>query len=222
MSAHDVTTIDQLRSLYREPSELVQNKKGDRIDGAAARFVADSTFLCLATADDAGNCDVSPRGGPAGQLKVLDDGRTVALPDLAGNNLIDSLTNIVRNPRAGLLVMVPGSDETMRIDGTARLTTDPEVLGLWDDELRTPKLAILIDVDAAFLHCAKAFRRGGVWRPETWGDVADTDAPEMFNAITGTDLAPVDMRAFLEADYAASLAEEQRDPGAGRAAAADE
>ena len=205
MSSHDITTMDQLRTLYREPSERVQQKKGDRIEGAAAEFVADSSFLCLATADAQGGCDVSPRGGPAGQLKLLNDGRTVALPDLSGNNLIDSLSNIVVNPKAGLLVMVTGSDETMRIDGTAKLTTDPEVLGLWSDELRTPKLAILIDIDDVFLHCAKAFRRGGVWNPETWPNIGDTAATKMFNAIAGSDIDPSDMRLFLEHDYKASL-----------------
>ncbi|MEM7324538.1 MAG: MSMEG_1061 family FMN-dependent PPOX-type flavoprotein [Actinomycetota bacterium] len=209
MSSHDITTMEQLRSMYRQPSERVQQKKGDRIEGAAAQFVADSSFLCLATSDDQGGCDVSPRGGPAGQLKVLHDGRTVALPDLSGNNLIDSLSNIVANPKAGLLVMVTGSDETMRIDGSARLTTDPEVLGLWSEELRTPKLAILIDIDAVFLHCAKAFRRGGVWKPETWPNIGDTAAPKMFNDIAKTDTDPAEMRSFLERDYAASLEAEQ-------------
>ncbi|MEM9464623.1 MAG: MSMEG_1061 family FMN-dependent PPOX-type flavoprotein [Actinomycetota bacterium] len=211
MAGHDITSIEQLRSMYRAPSQRVQNKKGDRIDGAAARFVEDSTFLCLATADDEGRCDVSPRGGPAGQLKILDDGRRVALPDLSGNNLIDSLSNIVANPQAGLLLMVTGSDETMRIDGRARLTTDPDVLALWDDELRTPKVAIVIDIDAVFLHCAKAFRRGGVWDPTTWPTVADTAATEMFNDITGTDMDPREMRQFLEAGYEADLSAERRD-----------
>ena len=115
MSDYDITSEEQLRELYRQPSERVLKKKGDRIDGATEHFVAQSTFLCFATSNADGSCDVSPRGGPAGQLKVLDDGRTVALPDLAGNNLIDSLLNVVSNGKAGLLVMVPGSDETLRI-----------------------------------------------------------------------------------------------------------
>ena len=211
MTSHDVTSMEQLRSLYREPSARVQSKKGNRIDGAAAQFVADSTFLCLATADRDGRCDVSPRGGPAGQLKLLDEGRTVALPDLSGNNLIDSLSNIVHNPHAGLLVMVAGSDETMRIDGAARLTTDPAVLALWSDELRTPKLAVLIEIEAVFLHCAKAFRRGGVWDPTTWHTIPETVAPEVFNDIAGTDIDPTMMRELLEADYEADLTGERRD-----------
>lgn len=188
---------------------MVQEKKGTKIEGAAAKFVADSSFLCLATSDAAGNCDVSPRGGPAGQLRVLEGGSTVALPDLSGNNLIDSLSNIVSNPQAGLLVMVTGSDETMRIDGRAKLTTDPEILGLWSEELRTPKVAVVIDVDSVFLHCAKAFRRGGVWDPESWPNIGDTAAMEMFNDTAGTDVDPAVMRSFLEEDYKASLEAEK-------------
>lgn len=209
MASHDITSLDQLRTLYRQPSERVQKKKGRVIDGATADFVAASTFCCLSTSDAAGNCDVSPRGGPAGQVKVLADGRSVALPDLSGNNLIDSLSNIVSNPRAGLLVMVPGSDETLRIDGQARLTTDPDLLGLWDDELRTPKVAVVIDIDAVFMHCAKAFRRGGVWQPETWPSTSDTAACEMFNDISGQTMAPAEMRTYLEQSYAEDLARER-------------
>ncbi len=209
MGSHDITSLDQLRSLYREPSKRVQEKKGTVIDGATAAFVATSPFCCLATSDADGNCDVSPRGGPAGQVKVLAGGTSVALPDLSGNNLIDSLTNIVSNPRAGLLLMVPGSDETLRIDGPARLTTDPDVLALWADELRTPKVAVIVDVDAVFLHCAKAFRRGGVWRPDSWPESTDTVACEMFNDIAGTDTPPADMRRYLEESYTADLTAER-------------
>jgi PPOX class probable FMN-dependent enzyme len=209
MSAYDITSEEQLRQLYRQPSERVLKKKGNRIDGATERFVAVSTFLCLATANADGSCDVSPRGGPPGQLKLLNDGHTVALPDLAGNNLIDSLLNVVSNGHAGLLVMSPGSDETLRIDGRARLTTDPDILGLWSDELRVPKVAVVVEVDSVFMHCAKAFRRGKVWEPEAWADLADTVACEMFNDISGADMPPAEMRQYLEADYAASLAEER-------------
>ena len=208
MGSHDVTSLEQLRSMYRQPSERVLQKKGRVIDGATERFVGASTFLCLATSSADGGCDVSPRGGPAGQLKILDGGRAVALPDLGGNNLIDSLTNIVSNPHAGLLVLVPGSDETLRIDGPARLTTDPDVLGLWADELRTPKLAVVIAVESVFMHCAKAFRRGSVWQPDTWPQLSDTAACEMFNDISGTDMPPTEMRRYLEADYARALQEE--------------
>lgn len=209
MANHDVTSVEQLRSLYREPSDRVANKKGDRLTGAAADFVTMSRFFCLSTAGVDGSCDVSPRGGPAGQLKILNDGTQIAFPDLSGNNLIDSLLNIAVNPHAGLLVMVPGSDETLRIDGPARITTDPELLALWDEELRRPKVAVVIDVEAAFLHCAKAFRRGGVWQSDEWETIDDTVAPKVFNDTAGTSTDPSEMRQFLEADYKESLAAEK-------------
>ena len=202
---HDITSLDQLRSLYREPSERVKAKKGDTIDGATERFVRTSTFFCLATANAEGGCDVSPRGGPAGQIKILNEGRTVAFPDLIGNNLIDSLTNIVTNPWAGLLVLVPGSDETLRIDGPARLTTDPDIVSLWDDELRQPKVGVVVEVESVFMHCAKAFRRGQVWQPDAWASMSDTEVPQMFNDITGNDTDPADMREWLEKGYADHL-----------------
>ncbi len=211
MADHDVRSMDQLRALYREPSERVANKKGKTIVGAAAEFVAASRFFCLSTAGPDGTCDVSPRGGPAGQLKVLDGGTKVAFPDLSGNNLIDSLTNIVANPQAGLLVMIPGSDETLRIDGAARITTDPDFLALWDNELRRPKVAVVIEVEAAFLHCAKAFRRGAVWQPNEWTAVDDTVGPKVFNDTAGSDTDPAEMRQFLEADYEQSLESEKPD-----------
>jgi len=210
MAKHDITTIEELRELYREPSARVLAKKGQTIDGATATFVAQSTFLCLATSNEDGGCDVSPRGGPAGQLKILNGGRSVALPDLSGNNLIDSLSNIVANPHAGVLAMITGSDETLRIDGPARLTTDPEILALWSDEIRAVKVAIVIDIDSVFMHCAKAFRRGGVWQPDSWPTEDELLACQMFNDITGEVVAPPqEMREFLEADYEQSLADER-------------
>lgn len=204
-SGFRIDSETKLQALYRAPSERVRAKKGTAILGAAAAFLAQSPFFCLATADANGRCDVSPRGGPPGQLKVLGDGSSIAFPDLSGNNLIDSLSNLMTNPQAGLLVMVPGSDETLRIDGRAYITVDPDVLGLWSDELRTPKVAVVVSVEAAFLHCAKAFRRGSLWDTSTWPEVKSTDAPEMFNALAETNVEPNLMRELLEADYQTTL-----------------
>ncbi|MFN8021920.1 MAG: MSMEG_1061 family FMN-dependent PPOX-type flavoprotein [Acidimicrobiales bacterium] len=162
-----ISTLDQLVALYPSPSERVRTKKQAAFDEGTRGLVESSTFVLLATADTEGRCDVSPRGGPAGFVKVLDD-RHVAIPDLNGNHLIDSLRNIVVNPHAGLLVLVPGQDETLRVDGTAVVTTDDDVLDRFVDELRRPRVAIVLEVEHVFTHCAKAFRRGGVWRPDTW------------------------------------------------------
>ena len=154
-----VATLDQLASMYRAPAERVRTKKRDRLDDGLCAVLAASPFVLLATADADGRCDVSPRGGPPGFVKALDD-RHVALPDLNGNNLVDSLRNIVANPHAGLLVVVPGQNETLRIDGPAYLTTDDDVLDRFTTELRRPTLAVVIETAAVFTHCAKSFRRG--------------------------------------------------------------
>ncbi len=208
--AYTVDGIDGLRALYREPSERVQQKKGAGVTGAAADFVARSPFFCLATSSADGRCDVSPRGGPLGQIKVLGAGEAVAFPDLSGNNLIDSLSNLAENPHAGLLVMVPGSGETLRIDGPATLTTDPSILDLWSEELRRPKLAVVVEVDAVFLHCAKAFRRSSLWSPDTWPEFDPLEAPRVFNAAaTGETMDPATGREYLEAAYEAALVEDR-------------
>ena len=162
-----IGTLDELAALYPAPSERVRTKKRRTLDDGLRAVLALSPFVLLATADADGRCDVSPRGGPPGFVRALDD-RHVALPDLNGNHLIDSLRNIVANPHAGLLVVVPGHDETVRIDGPAYLTTDADVLARFDGELRRPTLAVVIEVDAVFTHCAKAFKRGGLWQPATW------------------------------------------------------
>lgn len=163
----DVKTDEALRALYPTAAPRTVAKKRDHLDQGFRDVVAMSSFVLLATADASGRCDVSPRGGPPGFVKVL-DGRHLAIPDLNGNHLLDSLHNIVSNPAAALLVVVPGQDDTLRISGRARLTTDPDVLDCFDDELRRPVLSIVIEVDEAYTHCAKAFRRGQLWQPDNW------------------------------------------------------
>ncbi len=201
MDTHQITTEAQLRELYREPSQVVQAKKAAVIDDVTAEVLARSPFFLLATADETGRCDVSPRGGPAGQIRVLDEHR-VAFPDLGGNNLIDSLTNIVANGNAGLLVLTPGRDETLRIDGAAAITTDPDVLGLWDAEVRRPKVAVVITVANTFIHCAKAFRRSNLWDVDSWSSYDDVpDAVDMIIAHTGMEANPEEWRAGLDQSY---------------------
>ncbi len=210
MSNHDITTEAGLRELYREPSEVVQNKKAAVIDDVTASVLARSPFFLLSTADADGRCDVSPRGGPPGQIVVLDEHR-VAFPDLGGNNLIDSLTNIVSNPNAGLLVLTPGRDETLRIDGAATITTDPEILSRWDEAVRRPKVAVVITVQNTFIHCAKAFRRSQLWDPETWSAYDDVaDGVDLIIAHIEGD--PADAQAWrkgLNESYERELAEER-------------
>ncbi len=204
-----ITTVEQLRELYRAPSTRVTAKKADRVGPETRSRLEASPFVLLATADANGACDVSPRGGPPGLVAVIDE-CTVALPDLGGNNLIDSLTNIVANPQAGLLVITPGSDETVRIDGSAQLRTDDVILDRWDGLFRRPKLAVVITIDSVFIHCAKAFRRSALWDWSTWNDDAP-DACELLNEHVGGGLDVAGMRAGLDQSYVDELAAEAVD-----------
>jgi len=207
-TAHTIATLEQLAELYREPSELVKAKKADRLDEVTTTILEASPFFLLATSGADGSCDVSPRGGPSGQLIALDDKR-VAFPDLNGNNLVDSFRNIIANPHAGLLVLTPGTDETLRLDGTATLSVDPELLDRWDGLIRRPKMAIIVAVDAVFLHCAKAFRRSELWNPASWSRYDSLPDPmEMLKGHAGLDEETGRLRSFLEDRYAEQLADD--------------
>ncbi len=171
-----ITSLDDLTALFREPGEGAIKKERQQVDETVADFIARSTFLVLATGDGQGSLDASPRGGPAGFVRVLDD-RHIAIPDLNGNNRIDSYRNLVEHPFAAVLMMVPGKEETVRINGPAAISTDPDLLAGFTKELRVPKLAIVIETDQLFGHCAKALRRGKLWEPSAWGEAAD--APDL-------------------------------------------
>jgi hypothetical protein len=206
--AHTLAAESELRALYREPSASVRAKKVARIDDSARSFIEASPFCLLATADADGHSDVSPRGGPPGFVKVLDDTR-IAIPDLSGNNLLDSLTNIVANPNAGLLFVLPGRDETLRMEGAAWLTTDPAILEGWDDTLRRPKLAVGIAVRTLYIHCAKSFRRGRVWDATSWPELSAPDACEVLVDQMGLDVDASVVREALEDGYRRELEDER-------------
>lgn len=170
MSEHRLTretirTEEALRALIGEPSKIVCSKLSDRLNHLTRRFIELSPFLCLATADERGNCDVSPRGDPRGFVRILDD-TTLLLPERPGNRLADSLRNILRNPRVGLLFVIPGVSDTFRVNGRATLTTDAALLEPCAVEGKVPRLGILVDIESAFTHCAKAFLRARLWQPD--------------------------------------------------------
>lgn len=202
--ADAITDVDGLRRLYREPHELVLRKEINHVDGAAQGFIAASPFIVLATSGEHGT-DASPRGGPPGFVAVLDDKR-LALGDLAGNNRLDSHTNLLAHPQVGLLFLVPGVDETLRVNGRATLTTDPTVLEAVAIDGRLPKLAIGIDVQGCFIHCAKAFRRSRLWDTSSWP--GPDDRPSAACALRDhldLDVGPDVITADLEAGYAATM-----------------
>lgn len=159
-----ITTESALRALYAAPGERALQKQLDRLDAHCRRFVELSPFLVLASTDGEGRMDASPRGGAPGFVKALDE-RTLLIPDSKGNNRLDSLANLLRAPGVGLLFLIPGVDETLRVNGAASLTTDAALLARCADERRTPPLAIRVAVQEVYLHCAKALMRAKLWDP---------------------------------------------------------
>jgi uncharacterized protein len=165
-----LTTIrdeEELRRLLGEPSDLVRAKVGDRLNELTRQFVDRSPFVLLATSAPDGTCDVSPRGDPPGFVRVLDE-QTLLLPERPGNRLADSLRNILANPRVGLLFVVPGVGDTLRVNGRATLVTDDELLAPSAVDGKVPKLGILVHADEVFTHCSKAFLRSQLWDPERY------------------------------------------------------
>jgi len=205
---HVIDSLEALRELYREPSELVRRKKIARLDDGCRAVIEAAPLVLVATSRPDGGCEVSPRGGPPGFVQVLDEQR-IAIPDLSGNNLVDSISNIVCNPHVGLLFVLPGRDETLRVNGRAWLTTDDAVLGGFSAELRRPKAAIGVEVVDAFVHCAKSFRRGQVWDPASWAPDVAPSAAELLTCHIELDATPEQLAANLEKGYAHDLAAER-------------
>lgn len=165
-----IATREQLREVLKEPSELVTLKTLDHLDKFCGMFVGRSPFALLATADAAGNTDISPKGDPAGFVKVLDD-KTLVIPDRPGNHRADSLENILQNPKVGLIFMIPGKTETLRVSGTATIVRDQALLDSMAVQGRSPALAIAVHVEEAFFHCSKCMIRSGLWKTGQWPDL---------------------------------------------------
>ncbi len=155
-----------LRAHVGAVNPLAERKVLDRLDRFCIDFIALSPFLVLASADEAGRADASPRGDAPGFVQVLDE-RTLLIPDRRGNNRVDSFGNIVASPGVGLIFMVPGIAETLRVNGRARLTRDPGLLAPTTVQERTPTLGLLVEVEEAFFHCGKALIRSKLWDPST-------------------------------------------------------
>jgi PPOX class probable FMN-dependent enzyme len=167
--AFAITDEHSLRSLFPAITPLAVQKCQSELDKHAQAFIQRSPFLCIGTQSRDGRADVSPRGDPAGFVKIVDR-HTLAIPDRPGNNRLDSLVNILSNPTVGLLFIIPGFDDTLRVNGRASLVNDPQILSGMSVDGRVPKLAIVVRVNEAFMHCAKAFRRSRLWDPAHFQD----------------------------------------------------
>ena len=167
MTRHAVANLDQLREIYPPPLERAIRKEVDRLDEHCRRFISLSPFVLISSSNAAGACDVSPKGGPPGFVQVLDDDRLV-IPDATGNRRLDGLQNMLENPHVGLLFLIPGMGETLRVNGRVELTRDPELLDGLETSGRPAKLALVVTLETAYLHCAKALIRSKLWNQDTW------------------------------------------------------
>lgn len=163
-AAPEIASEAQLRERYPAPLGLMARKVLPALDEHCRAFIARSPLVMIGTADADGRCDVSPRGDPPGFVAVLDD-RHLAIPDRKGNNRLDALGNVLRNPHVGLLFVVPGNDDSLRVNGTARISVDPELLASAAVAGKPPASVLRVEVEEAFLHCGRAFKRGRVWDP---------------------------------------------------------
>jgi PPOX class probable FMN-dependent enzyme len=162
-----ITDLAELRELVGTPSERAVKKELPSLDRHCRAFIARSPFVLLGTSGADGRCDVSPKGDRPGFTLVLDD-TTVVIPDRPGNKRFDSLHNILANPHVGLLFLIPGMDETLRVNGTAELVRDEALLERLAVDGKKPLLGIVVHVQETFLHCARSFLRAQLWDPETF------------------------------------------------------
>lgn len=198
-----IDTLDALRALYGFPSGRSRDKVLAGLDAHCRRFIALSPFVLIATSDADGAADVSPRGDTPGFVAV--DGTRLLIPDRPGNNRIDSLANIIANGHVGLLFLIPGVNETLRVNGRAAIDDDAELRGRFTVAGRPPRTVIVVEVEEAFLHCAKAFMRSSLWRPEA--QLPRTALPTMGEMLADQigHGGPVETQAQMEERYRAAL-----------------
>jgi uncharacterized protein len=203
---HVVRTPDALSEWYAEPDAGVQTKAIAAFDEHCRSYIALSPFVVVATTDADGRCDVSPRGGAPGFVRVLDDTRLV-IPDASGNNRLDTLRNVTQTGQIGLLFLIPGMPETLRVNGRASITNDPALLALCANGGGKPAKALIgVDLVEAFLHCAKAFMRSQLWTPAAWPDRSSLARPaQIWKDHIGMPEPLADVEAWLADDYANNL-----------------
>jgi PPOX class probable FMN-dependent enzyme len=164
----EIGSVDELRDLLGVPAGRAVTKERTRLHAMDREWLATSPFCVIATSDAHGNCDASPKGDPAGHLVYVLDDATVAVPERPGNRRADGYRNVLSNPHAGIISIIPGRNETLRINGRARLLRDAPFFADMAVRGSRPIMALVVDIEQIFFHCAKAFMRSQLWRPETW------------------------------------------------------
>ncbi len=188
MAVRTISSEHELREVIGSPSELVAGKLADRLNHLIRQFVERSPFVCVATTRPDGGLDVSPRGDPAGFARILDE-RTLLLPERPGNRIADTLTNLLHDPRIGLLFLIPGVGDSLRVNGRAVIVDDPELLAASAVDGKVPRLGILVSIEEAYTQCSKAVIRSDLWNAERHIDRAELPSGgEILKAVSDPEL----------------------------------
>ena len=204
--SHLITDRAGLREIISGANPRAAVKVIDHVDSYCVRFIAASPFLVLGTYGADGLVDLSPRGDPAGFVKVLNP-RTLLVPDRIGNGRLDSFENLLGNPAVTLIFLIPGHNDTLRVAGKGRLTTQPDLLSTLAVNGRPPNLALLVEVEEAYMHCPKCMVRSKMWHPEHWPDTSDV--PSMGEAMVAHGKL-VERGLVADADELDAIIEQQR------------
>jgi uncharacterized protein len=205
MDDYRITNEEQLRAIIGTPHPMVKMKVMNELDEITSDFIRRAPFIVLATADGEGNQDASPKGDGPGFV-AIEDSHTLLIPERKGNKLAFGYLNILGNPHVGLIFLVPGTNETLRINGTAELTSDPAVCERLTERGAPALLAIRVRIQECFFHCAKAFIRSSLWKPETWPQRKPMSFGKMFAAKTGAgDEVAREIDQAVERDYRENL-----------------
>jgi uncharacterized protein len=205
----DITTEEQLRAIIGNPQDVVLSKIADKLNPLTRAYIERSPFICLATSNADGDCDVSPRGDPPGFVRILDD-ETLLIPERPGNKIADTLRNILHNPHIGILFIVPGVGDTFRVNGHATLIDNPDVLAESAIEGKVPKLGIKVLIHEAYTQCPKAFIRSDLWNPEnhrssaefaSGGEIRQAVRPDVSFDIAAFDAARAERYARRDGFY---------------------
>ena len=200
MTGHEITDPTHLRTLLGEVMPRTANKDRAALHPRDREWIATSPFLVMSTSDAEGNCDTSPKGDPAGFVHVLDD-HTLAIPERPGNRRADGYLNILANPHVGLLFLIPGRPETLRVNGRARLVGDADY---FDDMVvrgHRPILAVEVAIEQIFFHCGKAFMRSHLWQPEQWPEDRLPSNPRLVKEVQANITESLaELEAFYEPD----------------------
>lgn len=200
-----ISSVEELRAVVGEPPPGLEAKVEDHLNAFALRFIEQCPFLVLSTSDRSGRVDASPKGDAPGFISVLDD-KTLLIPDRPGNRLAYGHLNVIENPQVGLLLVIPNTSETLRINGKAELCADPAVLESLAARGKPAVVAIRVTVEECFFHCAKAFIRSGLWKPDSWGEKHRISFGEMYAAKAGGGKAMADgLDEMIEQDYRENL-----------------